>query len=85
MMVLVLYDVADPKRLKRVAALLESWGERVQRSVFECSVRARDLDRLVLGLKAVVKPGKDKVHVFPLCSTCRDRAGGPVEADVYII
>ena len=33
---LVSYDIADPKRLRRVARIMEGYGTRLQFSVFEC-------------------------------------------------
>ncbi len=33
---LVSYDISNPKRLRRVAKVLESFGTRLQFSVFEC-------------------------------------------------
>ncbi|HQM85027.1 MAG TPA: CRISPR-associated endonuclease Cas2, partial [bacterium] len=32
---LILYDIRDPKRLLRVAKIMENYGYRVQKSVFE--------------------------------------------------
>lgn len=31
----ILYDIRDPKRLRKVAKIMESYGIRVQKSVFE--------------------------------------------------
>ena len=41
---LVSYDIANPKRLRRVAKLLESFGTRLQYSVFECPLDDMRLD-----------------------------------------
>ena len=41
---LAIYDIADGKRLHRVAAILEDYGFRVQKSVFE--LRLSDAARL---------------------------------------
>lgn len=57
MLVIVTYDVstetpAGRKRLRRVARLCESVGQRVQKSVFECQVslmQYEDLERRLLG------------------------------------
>ncbi len=37
---LVSYDICDPKRLRRVAKILEGFGTRLQYSVFECPLDA---------------------------------------------
>ena len=35
---LMAYDVADPKRLRRICTLMEDHGERLQYSVFLCDL-----------------------------------------------
>ncbi|MBI3966168.1 MAG: CRISPR-associated endonuclease Cas2, partial [Chloroflexi bacterium] len=49
MEVLVTYDVATEsvegqRRLRRVAKVCEAYGQRVQKSVFECLVNAGELE-----------------------------------------
>ncbi|MDO5691292.1 MAG: CRISPR-associated endonuclease Cas2 [Pseudomonadota bacterium] len=67
------YDVTDPRRLRRVARVLEAFGTRVQDSVFECWLdrgsRAR-LRRLLLGL---IDPARDGVRLYPVCGACLPR------------
>ena len=46
MLILVTYDIADPRRLRRVAKVSEGFGRRVQKSVFECELDERGLNRL---------------------------------------
>jgi len=42
---LVCYDIAHPKRLRRVARTLESFGTRLQYSVFECPLDQLRLEK----------------------------------------
>lgn len=37
-MYLIVYDITEPKRLSRVAKMLNRYGVRVQKSVFECDI-----------------------------------------------
>ncbi len=46
MLYLVAYDIADPKRLRRVAKICEDYGVRVERSVFECDLPNTDMAAL---------------------------------------
>ncbi|HTI68628.1 MAG TPA: CRISPR-associated endonuclease Cas2, partial [Candidatus Limnocylindria bacterium] len=46
MLRLVAYDIADPKRLHRVAMICENFGVRVQYSLFECWLEDDDFERL---------------------------------------
>ncbi len=71
MMVLVTYDVntADAggtKRLRRLAKACESYGQRVQKSVFECLVDPATWARLEGRLLAIMDPEKDSLRVYLL-------------------
>lgn len=70
MFFLVAYDIADKRRLKKVAKLMEAYGTRVQRSVFECDLSQTMLTVLVYQLKAIIKPRWDRVHVYRFCAAC---------------
>ena len=59
MLVLVSYDVntedaAGRRRLRRIARLCTSWGQRVQFSVFECLVDTAQWVRLRAALEAEI-------------------------------
>jgi CRISPR-associated protein Cas2 len=69
---LVSYDVRDPKRLRQVAKLLESYGSRVQYSVFRCRLDVEMLERLHWQLSQVMED-VDDLLVIPLCNHCAAR------------
>lgn len=69
---LVTYDVRDPKRLRRVAALLEGYGERVQYSVFRCRLDDLTLERLHWELGDLMET-EDDLLVIPLCPGCASK------------
>lgn len=66
---LVTYDVRDPKRLKRVAKKLESYGARVQYSVFRCRLDRESLEKLHWELGQLMEP-EDDLLIIPLCTAC---------------
>jgi len=66
---LVAYDVRDPKRLRQVARTLESYGERVQYSVFRCRLDRTALEKLRWELQKIMEP-EDDLLVIPLCQQC---------------
>src|SRR4051812_48850274 len=79
---LVAYDIADAKRLRKVARACEDFGLRRQLSVFFCRLTPTDLVRLRSRLFDVIDPGKDQVLFVPLCKRCAglvDTLGRPVE------
>ena len=54
MRVLVVYDVSDGRLRRRIARALAAFGERVQRSAFECVVRPAERRALEARLRALV-------------------------------
>jgi CRISPR-associated protein Cas2 len=73
MFVLVCYDVADDKRRRRIAEVLEGYGQRVQRSVFECHLRPARLASLQRRVARLLDTDEDRVGYYTLCA--KDRAG----------
>ena len=67
-LIVVCFDVSDDKRLRKVAKALESVGQRVQRSVFECHLDAAQLLVLKAEIEALIDPTEDHVRYYPLCA-----------------
>jgi CRISPR-associated protein Cas2 len=63
---LILYDIREAERLRQVEKIVSSYGERVQRSVFEAAVPESLIVIMEDKLKAVLEE-EDYVVVFPLC------------------
>lgn len=71
MLVIVSYDVstetaAGRKRLRRVARVCESMGQRVQKSVFECRVDVAQFEELERRLLAEIDPNEDCLRFYRL-------------------
>lgn len=69
--VLVTYDVstetsAGRRRLRRVAKACEGYGQRVQKSVFECALTEVELERLLHRLVGLIEPAEDSLRVYRL-------------------
>ncbi len=58
---LVCYDIADPKRLRQTAKVCESFGSRIQCSVFESSLDATMLACLKMELNKIINHASDQV------------------------
>jgi CRISPR-associated protein Cas2 len=70
-LVIVSYDVstetaAGRKRLRRVARVCESMGQRVQKSVFECRVDAAQYETLERRLLAEIDQAEDCLRFYRL-------------------
>jgi len=69
--ILVAYDVATDdaagrRRLRRVARTCEAYGQRVQKSVFECVLNEMDMERLVARLREEMDETEDSVRIYRL-------------------
>jgi CRISPR-associated protein Cas2 len=74
MLVLVCYDVstetkAGRRRLRRVAKVCESTGQRVQKSVFECQVSVAEFEALERRLLAEVNLTEDCLRLYRIPET----------------
>jgi len=79
--VLVTYDVATEtaagrRRLRRVATVCLGYGQRVQKSVFECRVTEAQLEELQHRLLEEIDEGEDSLRIY--------RLAGPRERHVRI-
>jgi CRISPR-associated protein Cas2 len=71
MEVLVAYDVATDdaagrRRLRRVAQVCMAYGQRVQKSVFECVLNEAALELLKHRLAREMEKSKDSVRIYRL-------------------
>lgn len=71
MLVLITYDVqtssdGGQKRLRKVAKVCQSYGQRVQNSVFECIIDAAQLATLKFKLTNLIDEGKDSLRIYQL-------------------
>ena len=63
---LIAYDVVNDARRLRVAKKLESYGDRIQYSVFVVDVRPARIVRLVAALEQIINPQDDSVLLCDL-------------------
>lgn len=68
---LVAYDIADPVRLRRVCAVMEGHGERLQYSVFLCDLGIAERAELETTVTSIMSLGEDSVVEIDLGPTSR--------------
>jgi len=81
MMVLVTYDVSTEtpegrRRLTKMAKQCKNFGQRVQKSVFECTVDELHFEKMVRTLVKVMDKEEDSLRIYHLVE--------PVEKHVQI-
>ena len=74
MLFLICYDVKTEtregrRRLRRVAKVCESTGQRVQKSVFECQVNEAQFEELERRLIAEINPAEDCLRLYRIPET----------------
>ena len=84
---LVLYDISDPQRLKKVEKIVSAYCKRIQKSVFEChNGEYYALDVLKRRLDAVIDETADFVIILPICKRDWEKSEkyGAATPDHYI-
>jgi CRISPR-associated protein Cas2 len=68
---LITYDIVLTKRRTKVAHLLEGYGLRVQKSVFECVLTNPQLEMLQKKLTRYINADEDQVRFYPMSAHTR--------------
>lgn len=63
----VAYDIADARRLRRVRRTVMGFGAPAQESVFHCRLWPEELMRLQAALALIIDHSADTVRYYPLC------------------
>lgn len=63
---IVTYDIAEPKRWRRVFRLMHGYGEWLQLSVFQCRLSRRRHAELRAALVELIRQGEDHVLIIDL-------------------
>ncbi len=63
---IVAYDIASPRRWRRVFRIMEGYGEWLQLSVFQCRLSRRRRVELTAALDEAIDRAEDHVVIFDL-------------------
>lgn len=80
---IIVYDIADNRRRRKVTGILEGVAARVQESVFEARLSKAQLNRLREKLEAVLTP-EDSLRIYTVPDAAVPNChiqGGPMLAD----
>lgn len=73
MFYLVCYDIVNNRRRQKVSKLLETYGWRVQKSVFECVLEDKQQEMLQTRLTKMLNKREDQIRFYPLSAHCRNK------------
>ncbi len=88
---LIAYDIADPRRLRRVERAISAVGERVHYSLFLCELDANELYKLQRRIARLIDHAVDTVQYAPWCEQDRiatrhlGTSAEPAVADSWIV
>lgn len=71
MFYLICYDVVKDNRRNKVAHLLEGYGLRVQKSVFECMLTEKQHEMLIRKLNKYLNADEDQLRFYPMSGHTR--------------
>ena len=68
----IAYDMCNDRRRAKLARLMESYGARVQGSVFEAYLTALEVKEIIGKSKRLIKE-EDTLRLYFLCEDCRQK------------
>jgi CRISPR-associated protein Cas2 len=68
---LIMYDIRDPKRWRKVNKLCKDYGLPQQYSVFEAKMSERKFIVFLREMIPLLHKTEDQLVCIPICSTCR--------------
>lgn len=67
---LAAYDISEDQRRARLAALLQAYGDRIQKSVFLLNVDANELSTVTTKAGGIMNVNTDSLWVLRQCAGC---------------
>ena len=88
-MVLVIYDIVDDKKRLKLSKMLLGYGERVQRSAFECHLTLRQYEGMIKKILPFIDENEDLLRIYKLTGNASIKVWGKIpvteDEDVVII
>ena len=73
MLVMISYDVVDDKKRLKLMKFLKDYGNRVQKSVFECNFSPKTYEKVKSGVEEIINKRKDRVRYYRVCGNCENK------------
>jgi len=68
---LIAYDITEDQRRNKVMNILKNYGNRIQKSVFECVLEDKEFSQIMEVLDSLIDKGEDSIVVCTLCRSCK--------------
>ena len=73
----IMYDISNPKRLRKIFKIMRGFGDRLQLSVFRAELTAKERVQLIMKINPVIHHKEDQVLIIPI-----GPAGGEIEKEI---
>jgi CRISPR-associated protein Cas2 len=73
MFCVVCFDIVDDRTRTRAAKVLKEYGQRVQKSVFECGLTEQKFLKLKARLEDLIDNSEDTVRYYFVCKGCLEK------------
>ncbi len=81
---IISYDITNDRKRTRVSKKLESYGVRMQYSLFECELNQQQFMKLRNDISKTINPKVDSVMYFPMCERCNsNRKSDGIEKVIF--
>jgi len=90
MFVMISYDVVEDKKRLKLMKFIKDYGDRVQKSVFECNLSPETYQSVRSQIEEIINKKKDRVRYYRLCKGCVERVeisgwGEVTEEEEFIV
>jgi CRISPR-associated protein Cas2 len=92
MIYLYSYDVSSSRRRNKISRVLERYGCRIQKSVFQCDISAEDAAAIKKAVLRYLNNDEDSLLVYPICAKDAQKAEGygtlppePCKSAAYVV
>jgi len=72
MLHIIAYDITNDGKRTKLAKILLDYGDRVQNSVFEADIEAREVNLIIRYASDLVQDS-DSLRIYPVCNACMRR------------
>ena len=70
---MISYDIVEDKKRLKLMKFLRDFGDRVQKSVFECNLSPETFTMVRAEVEKIINKKKDRVRYYKICKGCFDR------------
>ncbi len=74
MITIIVYDIVDDKRRRKLHKFLGNYGVPTQKSVFECKINQIELRQIKQYCKDNLDKDEDSLRIYKVCDRCMNKA-----------